>query len=169
MSLKVTKDGMGELRKRLAKLAEHQVLVGIPADNAGRLIDPEQPDKGLINNAAIGYIMESGSPAANIPARPWLKPGVVDAKAEIVEHYKAGAKAVLDGRLADPDRVHEAVGLVAEAAVKKRITDGEFTPLAPATIAARKRRGRKSEKPLTDTGQMRNAVTHVVRPRRPKG
>jgi hypothetical protein len=166
VSLKVTKDGLGELRKRLAKLVEHQVLVGIPADNADRLIDPDEQDKGPINNAALGYIHENGSPAANIPARPWLKPGVADAKEEIVKRYRTGAKAILNGQIQDPEKVHRAVGLVAEAAVKRKITGGDFTPLAPSTIAKRRAKGRKSEKPLTDTGQLRNAVTSVVRERK---
>lgn len=165
MSLKVTRDIVGDVLKGIHGLEKDQVLVGIPAANADRLVDPD-PGKGPINNAAIGYIMENGSPAANIPERPHLVPGVSDARDEIVDRYKAGGKAILDRRVKDPKKVHHAVGLVAENSVKAKINEGDFTPLAPATIAARKRRGRKSEKPLVDTAQYRNAITHVVRPKR---
>jgi hypothetical protein len=37
--------------------------------------------------------------------------------------------------------------------------------LAERTLAARKARGRTGEKPLIDTGQLRNAVTFVVQAR----
>lgn len=159
----VTKDRMAVVLASLKKLERNQVLVGIPAAQAPRQIEPG--DRGPINNAAIGYIMENGSPAANIPARPHLKAGITDVKDEIAARYKAGAKALLDNKLQDPDKVHTAVGLIAEKSVKAKINAGEFAPLAAATIAARKRRGRKSEKPLVDTGQYRNAITHVVRPK----
>lgn len=162
-SIKIVRDGLPSLKAALASLAEGHVLVGIPAENAGREIDPEDPEP--IGNAALGYIHEHGSPAANIPARPWLRPGVDDAREEIVRRYRTGAQAIIEGRLSDADQVHHAIGQVAAAAVKRRIVDGDFAPLAPATIAKRKARGRKSEKPLTDTGQMRNAVTYVVRSR----
>ena len=163
MSFKVTKDDVGAVLKAIRGLERNQVLVGIPSSAAGRRPDPADPQP--INNAVIGYVMENGSPARNIPARPHLTAGIADAKDEIAARYKAGARAVLDGRVKDPDKVHTAVGLIAEKSVKAKITAGEFAPLAPATIAARRRRGRKSEKPLIDTGQYRNAITHVVRPK----
>jgi hypothetical protein len=163
MSLKVTKDSVASVLKAMRDLAGQRVLVGVPADHADRKPDPEDPEP--INNAAIGYIMENGSPARNIPARPHLQTGIADAKDEIVARYKSGAAAVLDGRVQDATKIHHAVGLIAENAVKKRITDGDFVPLSPRTIAARKRRGLTSEKPLTATGQYRNSITHVVRPK----
>jgi hypothetical protein len=73
-------------------LEREQVMVGIPSKTAERQPDPEEP--GPMNNATIGYIMENGSPAANIPERPHLKPGIRDVKDEIVERYKKGGKAI---------------------------------------------------------------------------
>lgn len=163
MSLKVTKDNFAKVLAGIRGLERNQVLVGIPDSRAERRVDGDAGDEP-INNAVIGYLMETGSPAANIPERPHLQPGILDRKDEIVSTYKAGGRAVLDGKTS-ADKVHHAVGLIAEAGVKNKIADGEFAPLAPSTIAARKRRGRKSEKPLVDTGQYRNAITHVVRPK----
>ncbi len=163
MSLKVTKDGTAKLFLGLKALASERVLVGIPASEAERQIDEDADDRGPINNAAIGKIMEDGSPAANIPARPHLKPSVREQRDNIVKTYKAGAKAVLDGKAKNATAVHHRVGLMVETAVKAKINEGDFTPLAPATLAKRRARGRKSEKPLVDTAQYRNAITHVVR------
>jgi hypothetical protein len=66
-------------------------------------------------------------------------------------------------------------------AVRTKITDGPFAPLADSTLRARARRGRKgavaelksraqgnapnnaNAKPLIDTGQLRKSITYVVR------
>lgn len=161
----VTKDRTKQLAAALKALVRDQVLVGIPASTAGREPDAENPEP--INNATIGYIMENGSPAANIPPRPHLKKGIAKAQGEIVKRYKGGAKAVIDGKVSDPTVIHTAVGLIAESAVKSLIEDGsELAPLSPRTLAARRARGRTGTKPLIDTGAYRNAITHVVRPKR---
>lgn len=147
----------------IRSLTTNQVLVGIPSTTAEREPDPEDPQP--LTNAEIGYIQENGAPEANIPARPFLRPGISGAVPQIVARYENGAKAVLDGRLASIDQVHAQVGLSAQNAVRKKITDGPFAPLKPSTLANRRARGRKGERPLIDTGQLRNALTFVVRPK----
>jgi hypothetical protein len=48
--------------------------------------------------------------------------------------------------------------------VRAFITAGQgFAPLAAATLAARRRKGRTGTKPLIDTGQLRRAITYVLR------
>ncbi len=54
-------------------------------------------------------------------------------------------------------------GLMGQDAVRGKITSGPFVPLAPATLRARKAKGRTGEKPLIDTGQLRAAYTYVIR------
>jgi len=166
VSAKVTvgKDRTKELAAALKALVRDQVLVGIPSSTAGREPDPEDPEP--INNATLGYILEMGSPAANIPERPHLKPGVAAACDPIVDRYNKGAKALLDGRIDNVEAVHTAVGIIAENSVKNLIDAGNFAPLAERTLAARWARGRASTKPLVDTGAYRNAITHVVRPKK---
>lgn len=162
----ITKDQTAKLMRDLKSLAERQVLVGIPDKTAGRKPKPGE-DPGM-TNAALGYLHETGSPAANIPARPFLKPGVAGARDEIVARYRAGAKAVLDGKVRKIDAAHHEVGIIAQRAVRAKITEGPFEELAPATLADRRRRGRTGTRPLIDTGQLRTAVTYVVRDRKPQ-
>lgn len=157
----VTKDETAALKKALRDLTKKQVLVGIPAKTSGRQPEPDEPAE--INNATIGYLMENGSPAANIPARPHLKPGVAEVADKIAARYRAGAKAVLDRRAPDIDPTHEAVGLIAQAAIRRKITDGPFAPLSDSTLANRKRRGRTGTKPLIDSGQYRQSINYVIR------
>lgn len=152
MSVKITKDRVPAMLKAVRDLVKQEVLVGIPSENAGR-------DEGApINNAELGYLHEYGAPAANIPARPFLVPGVEGAESKFTPHLKAAAQAAISG---EGGRVAQGLGragIVAATAVKRKIDEGPFAPLSEATI---QRKG--SDKPLLDTGQMRNAVTSVVR------
>jgi hypothetical protein len=183
MTVKITVDKLGEVIKAISQLANKDVLVGIP-DSA-----PERTDTP-ITNAQIGYVMETGSPANNIPARPFLVPGVASVQDEVAGRFRTAATAALSGSQPGAEAALRAAGMVAQNAVKKKINDGPFTPLSPRTIAER-RRGRKTQsmrksekeyakllaqgkteqeaqdlagiKPLVNTGSMRNAVTFVVR------
>jgi hypothetical protein len=157
MTVKVTKDGVPALLKAIKDLTSKEVLVGIPDVAAGR------NDADAISNAEIGNLMETGSPAQNIPPRPHLVPGVEGARDKIEKRLKAGAEAALSGKASDADATLTAVGILGENAVKAKITDGPFVPLSPKTIAKRKAKGRTGTKPLIDTSQYRRAITHVVR------
>ncbi|MBZ9939141.1 hypothetical protein LB518_22785 [Mesorhizobium sp. BR1-1-16] len=160
----IAKRGSPELLKRVADLTKSRVLVGVPAEDAGR--DPEEGEEdGDINNAALAYIHDNGAPEVNIPARPFMRPGIADAESRIAKRFKSGAIKAFKGEKDAVEATFEAVGLMAQVAVRKRIQDGPFVPLAPETLAARLRRGRFGERPLIDTGQLRNSIAYVIRKR----
>ncbi|MEX6506963.1 hypothetical protein [Jiella sp. M17.18] len=164
MGLKV-KDSpaMKELFKAISRLDKTRVLVGIPAEKAGR------DDGSPLNNAEIGYIQEFGAPEQNIPARPFLIPGVAGAKEKFTPHLKAAAKLALSGKVENIDVPLHRAGLVAQNAVHNKIEQGPFVPLAPATLYKRKHRKeapRDGEKPLIDKGELLRSVTYVVTQRR---
>lgn len=176
MSMKITKDDVSKVLASIQELANKQVLVGIPASKAERQEGDEEP----INNAQLGYIHEYGSPKANIPARPFLNPGIARAQESINNHLKKAAKAAMDGNAEKVDVELNATGLIAQAGARNEISSGEFAPLSMETIKARARRGRKGAqkfleqiqigppesglvKPLIDTGQLRNSITYVIR------
>lgn len=153
-------DNFADFSKGVQALDKNQVLVGIPAEKAAR---SSEEATGPINNAALGYIHDNGSPAANIPARPFLDPGIKTKQEQISGFMGAAGKAALEGK---PQLVFKnltAAGLVAQAGVRMKINTGPFKPLAPATIAARQRRGRRGTRPLIDTAQLRNAISFIVR------
>jgi hypothetical protein len=184
----IVTDKMPELMKALKLLAETEVLVGIPA-SAGLHPSPEGSTEP-ITNAQIGYIMENGSPANNVPARPFLVPGVRDARADVVASLRSAAEAAFTGKPAGVTAGFTRAGLMAENAVKAKINSNIAPALSPETIArrnqARKTKSvRKSEKDygelvnqgfpaadvqdavgivaLVNTGALRNSVTHVVK------
>ncbi|MCX5495374.1 hypothetical protein OSH11_11700 [Kaistia dalseonensis] len=161
MTIKITVDRVDDLMKAIKSLTQDRVLVGVPADKGER--QPGDEDEGPINNAALAYIHDNGAPEANIPARQFMIPGIENAKDAIASRLKAGAKNALLGKVDAADIALNRAGLIAQNSIRSKIDDGPFTPLAPATLANRRRRGRSGEKPLIDTAQMQRSITYVVR------
>jgi len=164
-------DNLPKVRRTFNQLTDRDVYVGVPNEKAGRKQTLEEenfigpPQKENINNAALLYIHDNGSAAAGIPARPVMNPGIQAVKGRIINIFKAGAKGVLSGNEDAPNIAYNAAGITAQESIRKRINEGPPPPLAPATIADRKRRGFETIKPLVVTAQMRNAVTYVTRKR----
>lgn len=141
---------INEVIGHLHLLVRRQVYVGFPSGGAAR--------RGQINNASLAYIHEHGSPAANIPARPFLNPGIRQAEARTTQIFRNMAQRVLNGDVNALEQGLNLVGQVAVGEVQRKIVTGPFVPNKPSTIA---RKG--SSRPLIDTGQMRQAVTYVIR------
>lgn len=175
----VVKDRTRELMRDVEALVRRDVLVGIPDDDGAGEVGAQsggnaRTGSGEPNNAQLGYIHEHGAPEANIPERPFLVPGVRAAQPQVEHRLKAAAKAALDGNTGKMNRNLHAAGMEAQISVQRKLQSGPFAPLAPATIAARRRRSAGSSyrrkattpeevKPLIDTAQMLRAVTYVVR------
>ena len=131
-NLRMTLDRVKAATASIRSLGGSRVLVGIPSETALRKPEPGEPPN--VNNAMLGFIHQNGSPARNIPARPFLPEGVSDAQKEIADVLESAARATLAGRGSSTDTALHKVGLIAQAAVRKRITDGPFVPLAPKTL-----------------------------------
>lgn len=159
MSNPVVKDNVAAVLAAIQGLVNRQVLVGIPSAKAERSNEPGEP----INNAQLGYIHEFGSPLANIPARPFLIPGVEMVEDKVTDRLQKAAKAAIKGDSNKVEAELHAAGLAAQAGARFQLNSGEHEALAPSTLAARRRRGRTGDKPLVDTGQLRNSITYVVR------
>lgn len=174
-------------RQQIKALTENRVLVGIPESTTDREAQPGEP-KTPITNAGIGLVMEKGSPAANIPPRPWLVPGIESIEKKIAERFQKAAEAALDGDMQAVKKGLESIGLMAQSAVREKIRSGPFQPLAESTLRARARRragtnrgfwaGVELERraqgelpsteyaqPLIDTGAFVRAVNYVIRKR----
>lgn len=158
MTIIVKTNLIDALNKKMASLIHKDVYVGIPGDAKKR-------DDGQITNAQLGYIHEKGSPANNIPARPFLIPGVEDAGEKVSKILGASAMNIKDNE--SVDIALNKAGLVASQSVKRRITQSiGIEGLKESTIKSRERRKSRRRsgamKPLIDTGQMLNSITYVV-------
>lgn len=182
------KDQLPQLARALEAVLNVEVLVGIPATNAER----DAAATKEITNAALGYIHEFGSPAANIPARPFLIPGIEKVEDDVAERLNKALTSACDMDGGKGAQAHlQAAGSVASSSVKREV-GANGPPLKPSTIRNRQRgRGTKSKResekhylrliaggmsdadaqsaagirPLIDTAQMRNAITYVLRKR----
>lgn len=184
-----TKDDFQKAAQQMMSLTGRAVLVGIPADKADRQKEAQKQLTKLLygkkkritakkaaqirhldemaqspmNNATLLAIHENGSELAGIPPRPVLHPGINSARKELTERMRAVGIAALEGNKLKVERGLNAVGLAAQAAVRRYMNQGVPPPLKKSTIAARRRRGRTGTKPLIDTAQLRNAINYVVR------
>jgi hypothetical protein len=174
-------DKLPKLKTSFAKLSSKDVLVGVPREDATRNDDSHNREE--MNNATLAYIHDNGSPAQNIPARPFMKPGVENAKDGIVSNFKNAAKKAMEADDEAIERSLNKAGLLTASSMKSVINAGIAPALKYSTLLGRIRnrtsvKGAKAEiaarnagevagltnaKPLIATGQMRNSITYVLR------
>lgn len=174
-------DRWNDIKGKLEEMQRQQVLVGIPQAKSSR------KDEGP-NNAELAYVHSNGSPLQNIPARPFLQPSILENKDRIAAQQAKVIKDALAGNAALMTTDIQKLGLLGQSVAKGWFTDprNHWPPLSPYTVAARLEKQYKSKKkraaameewfqsvqieggtstvkPLIDSGQLRNAITYVVR------
>lgn len=177
-------DRVPAFREGVRVLTTTDVMVGVPDDATRKGRKAGEP-----NNAEIAYINDQGEPSMNIPARPFMAPGIASARPGIVAQLRAAGVAALDGNAqAVTARLH-AAGLAAVAGIRGVIRAGIAPPLAASTVRGRiarrasptwraQRRGEVAANvaagrapgagiftPLIDTGALLSSITHVLRRR----
>lgn len=165
-----TNDPLQRMQQVVKYALRQKLLIGIPAEKNAR------PD-GTATNAQLGYWHEYGAPEANLPARPFLAPGMEKAEPMIVAELarammkgieRAGRDGDVSGGKAAIDEGLNRVGLRAVDIIKGQITAGLSPPLAERTVYARlhrkkNRRTGPDMKPLIDTGQLLRSISYVIR------
>lgn len=182
VSVKQLSGNAAALRKAVAALTDRDVYIGIPADkNVAR--------QG-VTNADLGYIHEFGAPAANIPARPHLIPGITDIQPQAAELLETAGKKALEGDEAAVDRALNKIGQLGQKAVRARFVHNDWPPLSDTYLdyapplkddegnalkgkdgqvkRGKSKREKDKVNPLIDTGQLRKSYTYVIRKRRGK-
>jgi hypothetical protein len=148
-----TVDNTARVPAAIDALTKHDVLVGVPAAKAGR-------QQGPINNAMLAYIHNFGSPAHNIPARPFMTQGIAKARPAIIAALKQAGTDALQGDKAAVMRGLAKAGMAARNAVVAEITapDPAFAPLRPATIRARLRKTAAGRRKLRGLKKVKEAA-----------
>ena len=151
------KDFTEKFLAAVKKMKKFETLVGIPEE------DSKRDESDGINNAALLFINEYGSPANNIPARPVVKIGIKQSKSDVVDEFRKAARDGLSRGDAVVQKYYERAGIIASNSIKNVINNqiGIQGP-SEATLKIRKEKGFKGTKSLIVTGQMRNAITYVV-------
>lgn len=136
-------DNAPTLLRRVQALTQHEVLVGVSAAKT-----MQRRQAGGVNNAMLAYVHEHGSPARNIPARPFLHPAVRATQAQTRPLLWQAAHDALLGRNPLPS-LHR-IGLLVRNEAVHWITDWPegVAPLKPATIRARLMRTKAGQRQL---------------------
>lgn len=154
--------GLAAFLRNTKDLDKQAVVVGLPSESSPKAKEiVARGDAGHqietysshLTVAMLGAIHEFGSPSENIPARPFMAQ-TYDKNWGLL---KSRSRSIVKGVQSHKITVHEGLSKLGEwytGAIKEEITTGGFSPLRPATIAAK-----GSSRPLIDTAQMRNSIT----------
>ena len=127
------------------KLKSLEVFVGYQSGDA--------EDNGA-DVAQVAMWNELGT--SHMPSRPFLRMSGDDNVDKINSMCQSSLKEVVNGGGAE--QCLKKLGVFAVSLIQKKIEDGSFAPNAPSTIAKK-----GSDKPLIDTGRMRQSTKYVIR------
>ena len=133
--------------KAMEQLEDLEVFVGLQNDQK------YEDGTSMVDVAAYN---EFGT--STIPARPFFRQSYENHQSELQAVCVQAAKIVISGGTSD-DALNT-IGAFAVGLVQEEIVNGNFEPNAPSTI-----RKKKSDKPLIDTGHMRQGIHYVKRKR----
>lgn len=136
--------------KELRKLAELEVHIGYQRGEETVVSDDGKSRADLVD---IAMWNELGT--VNIPSRPFMRDSVDKHKDDINHMLTAQKDALLNGSSAR--KILETIGLFQQDLIQTEIEQGDFVANAPSTI---KKKG--SDKPLIDTGTMKNSVHYWI-------
>lgn len=178
LSVKQVFSQVSAIRRAVKNLAENDVYIGVPAKETGSR-------EGGINNAELSYIHEFGAPAAGIPARPHLLPGIEQIVPDAASELKEAARLALQGNEKAVDAAFKKIGLLGQNAVRSKFQANDWPPLKDATLdykplkkddqgntlknkkgqplREKSRREKGKVNPLIDTAQLMKSHTWVIR------
>ncbi|PSZ18163.1 hypothetical protein [Escherichia sp. 4726-5] len=146
--------GLDELVKRVQEMGRLKAEVG--------WMDTAKYDDSGVPVALVAQTQEFGSPAQNIPPRPFVRPTIAAEGRSWSELMGRGVRAVSAGERT-PLQIFTAIGEQAAGDVRMTITLVNNPQLADSTRKARIAKGREPDKPLQDSGVMRASCTSIVK------
>lgn len=147
MNVKDIDLGWEKIIKNMKTLDKKVLKVGIQ--------EGDMSADGKNTMAYIGSIHEYGAEHI-IPQRSFIRSTLDDNSSQIANlSGQLGAK-IIEGKQT-PEQALNLIGLKVAGMIQEKITDGNFTPLSPATV-----RAKGDNKPLIDTGRMRASIKHKL-------
>lgn len=131
---------------QIEKLKKLEVQVGYQAGSA--------TDDNGVDMTDIAMWNELGTSRA--PARPFLRKSVDENTSEIKNMCAAQLKKLVNGGTAEQSL--RALGVYQKGLIQEKIKNGSFQENAESTI-----RQKGSDKPLIDTGRLRQSADFIVR------
>lgn len=135
-----------KFQKMLKKLVETEVRVGF---QHGEVIEEDGTDIcDIVAWNELGTV--------HIPARPFLRKSVDENVDKINSFLQSKKQEFINGIPAE--QILKEIGLFQKDLIQEKITEGSYIPNAVATI-----KKKNSDKPLIDTGRMRQSVNYVIK------
>lgn len=152
--------GYEKLKQTLAKISHGQNTVDVGLFGEGKVKETARSKKSDKVSApelvVIGATHEFGSPQKNIPERSYLRATLEEHKEEVTALFSQSVpELLLKGQ--DVKKFLDKIGVWFTGLVQKKIVTGPFEKLNQKTIDAK-----GSDKPLIDTGRMRQSITYRV-------
>lgn len=136
---------LNKLSSIIKKIAAKGVKVGVPASTANY-------EEGM-STVVVAAVHEYGSIHMNIPARPFIRPGVKKTIDRLPKLIKVNIPAILDGSM-KPKQFWGIVGTLAQSDVRGMWDDNDWAPL--------KNNNDPNRQILLDTGHLRQSITYQV-------
>lgn len=146
---KLTPEGK-KFYAELEKLKQNEVFIGYQAGHAKHTDE----NGNTADMAEIAMFNELGTSTS--PPRPFLRMTVDENKDKINQFVETQTKRIAQG--ASAEQCMKQMGAFGVSLVQEKIGNGTFAPNAESTIKAK-----GSDKPLIDTGQLRQSVHYVIK------
>ena len=160
MSASSLKAKLAEYARRAHTMSKATTKIGVLGGN--------YEDKEKTPVAYVAAIQEYGSPAQNIPPRPFMRPTVAKYKGEWADIMRDGMKDIIEGRKTIT-HILDVVGDRGAMDMKTTISQVTSPPLSPVTIKRRMAKtkdkgkgGGSFDKPLEDTFTLFDSINHKV-------
>lgn len=152
MTVKVVDKGWNAYIARSIGINDKFSKVGYPNGASPGTGKGTKPPKTMEEIIDIAVVHEFGT--ANIPMRAHVRSTFDEDKEALAKRVVVELTQILEGK-STPEVSLKRLGEWHASRIKRKIKEGDFTPLAPETI-----KRKKSDKPLIDTAQMLNSITH---------
>ncbi len=135
-----------------------QLVVGLVGDTAAQAAT----DGNGLTVGDVGNAHEFG--LGNVPIRSFIRAPVDANAAQIQADLRTAAKAVKDGRFTQEQALN-LLGFRIVGLIQETMANGVPPPLSANYLPRKLRRYPGATTPLIASGQLRGAVTHLLRPR----
>lgn len=148
---KLTPEGK-KFYQNMKTLKDNEVAIGFQRGKA--MHQPKDGQGAAVDMVDIAAFNELGTSTS--PARPFLRMSIEENRDKIKAFIAKKTQEIIKGKSAD--QALQELGVFGVGLVQEKIASGSFVPNAPSTL-----RRKSSDRPLIDTGQMRQSVHYVTK------
>src|SRR5208337_851824 len=115
---------LDSISRAITALSKRRLLLGVVKNDSSKSLD----------NNALGFLFEFGSPETRLPARPFLYPTLRANTSYIASAFMTAMQYALTGNTAEVDRTLSALGMTLTERLRAYILAGISPPLSKSTL-----------------------------------